>query len=111
MTSTPVIQGSYISVSGNLSNDLEKINLDKSFILSSSIKYIINEPRINLISWPKFSIFEKIRGYGYRYPYFLQYWKTLLFGIDDYKVASVKVSLLNVPHLLVISGIHFDILF
>nr|WP_308431837.1 ComEC/Rec2 family competence protein [Mycoplasmopsis bovis] len=41
----------------------------------------------------------------------LRYWSTMVFGINDSQIANVKARLINVSHLIVISGLHFDLLF
>ncbi len=41
----------------------------------------------------------------------LRYWSTMVFGINDSQIANVKARLINVLHLIVISGLHFDLLF
>lgn len=35
----------------------------------------------------------------------------MVFGIGDSQIANTKARLINVSHLLVISGLHFDLLF
>ncbi|MCE6061348.1 ComEC/Rec2 family competence protein [Mycoplasmopsis agalactiae] len=106
-----IIQGSLVEVKGNLSKNLSYIKFDKTFMLSNSIKYVVNNPVIKKVSYQTRSLNQLLNAYGADKIYFSRYWSTMVFGIGDSQIANTKARLINVSHLLVISGLHFDLLF
>ncbi len=106
-----VIPGATVNVSGFLTTDIKQLNYDNNFFISNSITYLLNKPYVEKIVYPTRSINLMIQCYGDNFIYFSRYWKTIVFGFINDKIASSKVMLINVPHLLAISGLHFDILF
>ncbi len=66
-----------------------------------------------LIKWHirQIGLSKIINAYGSNKIYFARYWSTMVFGINDSQIANVKARLINVSHLIVISGLHFDLLF
>lgn len=106
-----IIHGSLVEVKGNLSKNLSNIKFDKTFILSNSIKYVVNNSTIKQVSYQTESLNQLLSAYGANKIYFARYWSTMVFGINDSQIANTKARLINVSHLLVISGLHFDLLF
>ncbi|UUM25579.1 ComEC/Rec2 family competence protein [Mycoplasmopsis agalactiae] len=106
-----IIQGSLVEVKGNLSKNLSYVMFDKTFMLSNSIKYVVNNPLIKKVSYQTRSLNQLLNAYGADKIYFSRYWSTMVFGIGDSQIANAKARLINVSHLLVISGLHFDLLF
>ncbi len=111
VSASSIVQGSLVEVKGNLNKNLSDIKFDKSFVLSNSIKYVVNNPIVNKVTYQTNSLSKIINAYGSNKIYFARYWSTMVFGINDSQIANVKARLINVLHLIVISGLHFDLLF
>ncbi|UTW26477.1 ComEC/Rec2 family competence protein [Mycoplasmopsis bovis] len=111
VSASSIVQGSLVEVKGNLNKNLSDIKFDKSFVLSNSIKYVVNNPIVNKVTYQTNSLSKIINAYGSNKIYFARYWSTMVFGINDSQIANVKARLINVSHLIVISGLHFDLLF
>ncbi|WXL29050.1 ComEC/Rec2 family competence protein [Mycoplasmopsis felifaucium] len=104
-------EGYRITIQGFVTRNLENIKLDNTFIQSNNIKYFIQRPHILEIQKSSYNIFNNIENYGSQYKYFKWYWKTTVFGIYDTDTTLIEMlKKLNVIHLVVISGIHFDLL-
>ncbi|VEU75679.1 ComEC/Rec2-related protein [Mycoplasmopsis maculosa] len=95
----------------NFNADIIINNSINSFTLSNNIKYEIKN--IDLINQEKNyePIINKIKEFGSKYKYFKQFWKLIVFGYIEEMEIYKNISELNVVHLLIISGMHFDILF
>lgn len=104
--------GGSISVEGYLSSNLDSLKMNSSFLQSNSIKYVLQKPTVNWITVPDRSLKKYIESYGYGKEYFRKYWKMVLFGLsgDSFEEFN-NINKLNVLHLLVVSGLHFDLLF
>lgn len=105
-------EGSSVTINGELNSNLKSFNLDPNFLKSNSVSYVLENPKIESLNPPIYNISNKINWYPYGYPFADKYWKTVVFGIYDSNNELINdINKLNVLHLLVISGLHFDILF
>ncbi|WHL49143.1 hypothetical protein HYE36_04470 [Mycoplasmopsis bovis] len=51
VSASSIVQGSLVEVKGNLNKNLSDIKFDKSFVLSNSIKYVVNNPIVNKVTY------------------------------------------------------------
>ncbi|WP_396888597.1 MAG0480 family ComEC-like protein [Mycoplasma sp. CSL7475-4] len=92
---------------------IEKTDSKNYFALSNNIQYFIKKGYIKTIKNPDYSIDAFIENYSASGgDYFKKYWKLILFGINnDSQDVIANAIKINIIHLLVISGLHFEILF
>lgn len=90
-----------------------ELNFEKTFLLQNDIKYFLKNSTIETIYRQSFSLEDKIHQYANENGYYFQrYWRLMIFGEYDYRIDVLdKVNNLNIIHLIVISGFHFDVLF
>lgn len=111
--STPLSLGDQVEIQG----ELNPIEIDNSkiatFYLQNNINYLLKKTVILTVIKPEFSVKEKIMNYSKNHgELFDSYWRLLVFGSYDSKELVLnKVNRLNIVHLIVISGLHFDLLF
>ncbi|BAH69793.1 hypothetical protein MBIO_0528 [Mycoplasmopsis fermentans PG18] len=111
--STPLSLGDQVEIQG----ELNPIEIDNSkiatFYLQNNINYLLKKTVILTVIKPEFSVEEKIMNYSKNHgELFDSYWRLLVFGSYDSKELVLnKVNRLNIVHLIVISGLHFDLLF
>ncbi|QJR43350.1 hypothetical protein HLA87_00870 [Mycoplasma miroungigenitalium] len=94
---------------------IPRINEDKfnDFFNKQNIDFLLEKPIVLEVKKPKLSIQNLINNYCMNQPILFQkYWKLIIFGLNDngneIKQNAIK---LNIIHLLVISGIHFDLIY
>nr|WP_307907556.1 hypothetical protein [Mycoplasmopsis bovis] len=70
VSASSIVQGSLVEVKGNLNKNLSDIKFDKSFVLSNSIKYVVNNPIVNKVTYQTNSLSKIINAYGSNKIYF-----------------------------------------
>ncbi|UUD35500.1 ComEC/Rec2 family competence protein [Mycoplasmopsis caviae] len=110
---TPLSLGDNIEIQGEL-NSVE-INSSKiaTFYLQNNINYLLKKATILTVNKANYSIEQSIINYSKNNgQLFDSYWRLLVFGsYDSRELVLEKVNRLNIVHLIVISGLHFDLLF
>lgn len=108
-TKTPLRVSQIVDVEGSV----VKINEISNFHIANSINYLINKGNVIRVSQAKYSFNAFVDNYSQSGGvFFNKYWKLLLFG-KNYDSESIveKAIKINIVHLIVISGLHFDLLF
>ncbi|AIA29636.1 hypothetical protein MCFN_02550 [Mycoplasmopsis californica] len=90
-----------------------KITQDNNFYFSNNINYLIEKGVVTRVDEPLYSFFFAIENWSKKGSLLFQkYWKLIVFG-QNYEANDItkRAIEINILYLLVISGLHFDILF
>ncbi|WP_373422575.1 MAG0480 family ComEC-like protein [Mycoplasma zalophidermidis] len=109
-TAENLYAGNTVEIKGIPRINEEKYN---DFFNKQNIDFLLEKPIVLEVKKPKLSIENLINNYCKNQPILFQkYWKLIIFGsndnVNDIKQNAIK---LNIIHLLVISGIHFDLIY
>ncbi len=97
----------------NIKGVLNPITEQKNFYYANRIDHIFEKAIVERVDKPLYSTSQLIDNWSNQSSeIFKQYWKLIVFGFnyDSYQLTKNAISV-NILHLLVISGLHFDILF
>ncbi len=102
----------YVEIKAKILNVNDINNINKQWLLSNSVSYILKNATVETIYRNNFSIYYEIIKYGEKFSkIFEKYWSLIVFGYKNNSIDILKkTNNLNITHLIAISGFHFDIL-